>query len=43
MRNPGAGPAYDPFPTEKGGAGEAVGGVNQEAALSYFPPLPGHP
>lgn len=43
MRNPGAGPAYDPFPTEKGGAGEAVGGGNQEAALSYFPPLPGHP
>ena len=43
MRNPGAGLAYDPFPTEKGGAGEADRGVNQEAALSYFLPLPGHP
>lgn len=33
MRNPGASPAYDPFPTKTGGAGEADGGVNQEAAL----------
>ena len=40
MRNPGAGPAYDPFPTEVGGAVEADGGVNQEAALPYFLPLP---
>lgn len=43
MRNPGIGPAHDPFPTRTGGAGEADGGVNQEAALPYFLPLPGHP
>ena len=43
MRNPGADPAYDPFPSEMGGAGEADGGVNWEIALPYFPLLPGHP
>lgn len=43
MRNPGAGPAYDPFPTKLGGAREADGGVNREAALPYFQLLPGIP
>ena len=42
MRNPSAGPAYDPFPTEAGGAGEADGGGNREAALPYFLPLLRH-
>lgn len=43
MRNPGACPVHVPFPTKKGGAGAADGGVNQETALPYFLPQPGHP
>lgn len=43
MRNPGAGPASDPFPTKMGGAGEAAAGVNQEATVPYFLLQPGIP
>lgn len=43
MRNPGACPVHVPFPTEKGGAGAADGGVNQETALPYFLLQPGYP
>lgn len=43
MRNPGEGPASDPFPTKMGGAGEAAAGVNQEATLPYFLLRPGIP
>lgn len=43
MRNPSAGPAYDPFPTETGGAGEADGGVNPRQLCPTFCGCPGIP
>ena len=43
MRNPSAGPAYDPFPTETGGAGEADGGMNPRQLCPTFCCCPGIP